>query len=205
MTEVAGEYAGLKPKQARTKIIEDLEARGFVEKIEDIVHRTPISERSKAPIEIIPMEEYYVKQKEKVEKMKKIGEESGQEFAKLITSLDKFGQAVSTGQITVESFTKETAIQDRIMKKLMNTLLSAGPPTSDFAFKVQELMKAFKDSRAAILAFALTLDFLNKSFDIKGLGKFREFIDGSGKIATTARELKEAKFKQLKIYHPDLV
>jgi valyl-tRNA synthetase (EC 6.1.1.9) len=71
MTEVAGEYAGLKPKQARTKIIEDLEARGFVEKIEDIIHRTPISERSKAPIEIIPMEEYYLKQKEKVEKMKK--------------------------------------------------------------------------------------------------------------------------------------
>ena len=42
MTEVAGEYAGLKPKQARTKIIEDLETRGFVEKIEDIIHRTPI-------------------------------------------------------------------------------------------------------------------------------------------------------------------
>jgi len=75
MTEVAGEYAGLKPKQARTKIIEDLETRGFVEKIEDIIHRTPISERSKAPIEIIPMEEYYLKQKEKVEKMKKVGEE----------------------------------------------------------------------------------------------------------------------------------
>ena len=46
MTEVAGEYTGLKPKQARTKIIEDLENRGFIEKIEDIVHRTPISERS---------------------------------------------------------------------------------------------------------------------------------------------------------------
>ena len=60
------EYAGLKPKQARTKIIEDLETAGFVEKIEDIVHRTPISERSKIPIEIIPMEEYYLKQKEKI-------------------------------------------------------------------------------------------------------------------------------------------
>ena len=70
MTEVAGEYAGLKPKQARTKIIEDLESKGFVEKIEEIVHRTPISERSKIPIEIIPMEEYYLKQKESVEKMK---------------------------------------------------------------------------------------------------------------------------------------
>ena len=75
MTEAAGEYAGLKPKQARTKIIEDLENNGFVEKIEDIVHRTPVSERSKIPIEIIPMEEYYLKQKDAVEKMKKLGQE----------------------------------------------------------------------------------------------------------------------------------
>ena len=75
MTEVAGEYAGLKPKQARTKIIEDLESKGFVEKIEDINHRTPVSERSKIPIEIIPMEEYYLKQKESVEKMKNLGQE----------------------------------------------------------------------------------------------------------------------------------
>ena len=75
MTEAAGEYAGLKPKQARTKIIEDLESKGFVEKIEDIIHRTPVSERSKIPIEIIPMEEYYLKQKESVEKMKNLGQE----------------------------------------------------------------------------------------------------------------------------------
>ena len=75
MTEAAGEYAGLKPKQARTKIIEDLETNGFIDKIEDIIHRTPLSERSKIPIEIIPMEEYYLKQKESVEKMKKLGQE----------------------------------------------------------------------------------------------------------------------------------
>ena len=75
MTEAAGEYAGLKPKQARTKIIEDLENKGFLEKTEDISHRTPVSERSKIPIEIIPMEEYYLKQKESVEKMKKLGQE----------------------------------------------------------------------------------------------------------------------------------
>ena len=73
MTEVAGDYTGLKPKQARTKIIEDLEKDGFIEKIEDISHRTPTSERSKIPIEIIPMEEYYLKQKESVEKIKDLG------------------------------------------------------------------------------------------------------------------------------------
>jgi len=73
LTEAAGDYAGLKPKQARTKIIEDLESKGFVEKIEEISHRTPVSERSKTPIEIIPMEEYYLKQKESVGKMKDLG------------------------------------------------------------------------------------------------------------------------------------
>ena len=75
MTEAAGDYQGLKPKQARTKIIEDLENVNLVEKIEEISHRTPLSERSKIPIEIVPMEEYYLKQKESIEKMKKLGSE----------------------------------------------------------------------------------------------------------------------------------
>jgi len=73
LTEAAGAYAGLKPKQARTKIIEDLESGGFIEKIEEISHRTPVSERSRTPIEIIPMEEYYLKQKGSVEKMRELG------------------------------------------------------------------------------------------------------------------------------------
>jgi len=73
LPEAAGAYAGLKPKQARTKIIEDLESKGFVEKIEEISHRTPVSERSRTPIEIIPMEEYYLKQKGSVEKMRELG------------------------------------------------------------------------------------------------------------------------------------
>ena len=75
MTESAGDYQGLKPKQARTKIIEDLENSGLVEKIEEISHRTPLSERSKTPIEIVPMEEYYLKQKDSIDKMKKLGSE----------------------------------------------------------------------------------------------------------------------------------
>ena len=75
MTEAAGDYQGLKPKQARTKIIEDLENANLVDKIEEISHRTPLSERSKIPIEIVPMEEYYLKQKDSIEKMKKLGSE----------------------------------------------------------------------------------------------------------------------------------
>ena len=75
MTESAGAYEGLKPKQARTKIIEDLESNGFVEKIEEITHRTPVSERSKIPIEIIPMEEFYLKQLDSTEKIRGLGEQ----------------------------------------------------------------------------------------------------------------------------------
>jgi valyl-tRNA synthetase len=73
MTEPAGPYVGLKVKQAREKIITDLQNQGLVEKIENINHRTPISERSKTPIEIIPMEEYYLKQKECLEKIRELG------------------------------------------------------------------------------------------------------------------------------------
>src|SRR5437879_7125570 len=73
MTDVAGPYAGLKVKQAREKIIEDLQNREIVEKIDNINHRTPVSERSKIPIEIIPLEEYYLKQMDTVPKIRKIG------------------------------------------------------------------------------------------------------------------------------------
>src|SRR5438309_8905122 len=73
MTETAGPYSGLKVKQAREKIIEDLQNLGFVEKIENINHRTPVSERSKIPIEIIPLEEYYLKQMDAIPKIRELG------------------------------------------------------------------------------------------------------------------------------------
>ena len=72
MTKVAGDYARLRPKQARTRIIKDLQDGGHVEKTEDITHRTPVSERSRIPIEIIPMEEYYLRQTDAVARIKKI-------------------------------------------------------------------------------------------------------------------------------------
>ena len=74
MTAAAGKYAGLRPKQARAQITEDLEAAGLVERIEEITHRTPVSERSKNPIEIIPMEEYYLRQKGSVARVRELGE-----------------------------------------------------------------------------------------------------------------------------------
>ena len=62
MTPAVGKYAGVPIKDARSQIIQDLQEAGIATKVEQIQHRTPLCERSKTPIEIIPMEEYYLKQ-----------------------------------------------------------------------------------------------------------------------------------------------
>jgi valyl-tRNA synthetase len=64
MTTPTGKYAGISVKDARSQIIQDLQEMGITIKVEQIQHRTPLCERSHTPIEIIPMEEYYLKQLE---------------------------------------------------------------------------------------------------------------------------------------------
>ncbi len=62
MNENAGDkLKGLTVKAARKEIIRLLEESGALEKVEKITHRTPMCERSKTPIEIISMDEYYIK------------------------------------------------------------------------------------------------------------------------------------------------
>ena len=75
MTEKAGKYRDQKIKLARDKIIEDLKNKGIIVKIEGINHRTPVCERSKTSIEIIPMNEFYLKQLDFVEDLKKMVDE----------------------------------------------------------------------------------------------------------------------------------
>jgi valyl-tRNA synthetase len=75
MTTAAGKYAGLKVEEARGKIVEDLKQAGLIVKIEQIMHRTPTCERSHNPIEIIPMQEIYLKQLEFKGEMLKIANE----------------------------------------------------------------------------------------------------------------------------------
>lgn len=70
MNKEAGKYAGLSVKEARKAITKDLEDAGIVKKKEKIMHRTPICERSKTPIEIISMKEYYLKQLQFLPKIK---------------------------------------------------------------------------------------------------------------------------------------
>ncbi len=74
MSKNAGKYQGMKILEAREKIIEDLKNEDLIVKEEEIMHRTPICERSKNPIEIIPMKEYYLKQIEYIPKLKEIAE-----------------------------------------------------------------------------------------------------------------------------------
>ena len=62
MTDNAKQYASMKVKKAREQVIQDLENKGLVVKEEKIMHSTPICERHKTPIEIISMDEYYLKQ-----------------------------------------------------------------------------------------------------------------------------------------------
>jgi len=68
----AGKYSGMKISDARDAIIEDLRSQGLLIKVEDIMHRTPVCERSNTPIEIIPMKEYYLKQLEFIDTLKGI-------------------------------------------------------------------------------------------------------------------------------------
>ena len=71
-TNSAKSYAYLGIRQARSRIIEDLKKDGYIEREENIMHRTPICERSRTPIEILSMEDYYLKQMNYIPKLKEL-------------------------------------------------------------------------------------------------------------------------------------
>ena len=62
ISENGGNYSALTIDNARKKIIEDLKNSNYIVKEQSILHRSPICERSKSPVEIIPMQDYYIKQ-----------------------------------------------------------------------------------------------------------------------------------------------
>jgi len=73
MTAVTGKYVGMSVKDARSQVIQDLQEMSIATKVEQVQHRTPLCERSHTPIEIIPMEEYYLKQLAFKDRLKKLG------------------------------------------------------------------------------------------------------------------------------------
>ncbi|MDD5111647.1 MAG: valine--tRNA ligase [Candidatus Altiarchaeota archaeon] len=67
MTAAAGVYSGLPVKEARDRMVADLENIGVVRKVEKLVHKvTSHTERGscKAPIELLPTEQWFIKVKE---------------------------------------------------------------------------------------------------------------------------------------------
>ncbi len=62
MNNNAGPLEGLTVKEARQKIIDELKTRNLITGQIKIMHRTPICERSKHPIEFIEQQELYLKQ-----------------------------------------------------------------------------------------------------------------------------------------------
>ncbi|MEM2974043.1 MAG: class I tRNA ligase family protein, partial [Candidatus Micrarchaeia archaeon] len=72
MNENAGPLNGMKVKDARDRIIEMLKEQGLLVAQREIVHPTPVCERSKDPIEFIAMKEFYLKQVEFKDEMRKI-------------------------------------------------------------------------------------------------------------------------------------
>ncbi len=74
LNEVGGKYNGLLVKEAQSAIIEDLKAKKILINSTQTKRRVPVCWRSKTPIEIIAMEEYYLKQLEAIPEIKEIVE-----------------------------------------------------------------------------------------------------------------------------------
>lgn len=75
LNEHAEFLKGLYVKEARKKMIELLKEKGLLKKQTSVLHKTPVCERSKDPIEFISMKEFYVRQLDYKDKMKEIAKE----------------------------------------------------------------------------------------------------------------------------------
>ncbi len=72
MNEKAGKYKGMTVREAREAIVRDLESGGFLEKAEELEHNVPICWRSKDEIELIALPEFYLKQMDFVDEVRKV-------------------------------------------------------------------------------------------------------------------------------------
>jgi valyl-tRNA synthetase len=61
MTDMAGEYTGLKIKQAREKIIEALREKQFLREQKQITHAVNVHERCQTPVEILNTKQWFIR------------------------------------------------------------------------------------------------------------------------------------------------
>ncbi|ALL01661.1 Valyl-tRNA synthetase [Pyrodictium delaneyi] len=72
LNEKAGFLQGLPIREARRRIVEELEKHGLIEKKESLRHSVPICWRCKTPVEIVHVREYFLKQLEFKDKLREI-------------------------------------------------------------------------------------------------------------------------------------
>lgn len=75
LTSIAGKYEGLKPKEARTKIVEDLKELGKLIKQEELTHEVQVHERCHKEIEYKVQKQWFIKVLENKEKFLELGNE----------------------------------------------------------------------------------------------------------------------------------
>jgi len=75
MTDAAGPYGGLGVERARDRIKEDLTSEGLIARTEQVEQTFPISERSKAPVEVVLLREWYVEQTDAVDDLRDVAHE----------------------------------------------------------------------------------------------------------------------------------
>lgn len=69
MNDYAGKFAGLYVKQARAAIVEEMQQKGLIEKIDtEYIHRIGLCYKCKTVLEPLPLEQWYVKVKPLTEK-----------------------------------------------------------------------------------------------------------------------------------------
>ena len=75
MTEIAGKYFGMKVRDARAQIIEDLKENGYMLKQENITHQVSVHERCGTETEINLKRQWFIKTLENKDTWRKIGDE----------------------------------------------------------------------------------------------------------------------------------
>ncbi len=75
MTEPAGRYAGMTVEEARKAVVADLRKRGVDVPEKQEVHRAPVCERSKTPVEFVSMEDWYMRQLDARGELRKLAAE----------------------------------------------------------------------------------------------------------------------------------
>lgn len=71
-TLINSKFSGKKISEAREEVVKELSRQGLIVKEEEIEHTTPVHDRCSTPIEIIPIEEFFIQQKEVKEVIRKL-------------------------------------------------------------------------------------------------------------------------------------